>query len=113
MKFSQLPTHVQTEIKSTLSAFSDCNVKLSKDGVYKVRTFTSVHTGEYDQFIGKYTSDEVFSVEERIINYVKSFRDFPFRVNGVTYEGKKDWQAINSNWIDVVMNGNGDLEFIF
>ena len=113
MKISNLPLNVQNEIKQTLSAFDKCSVTLTKDNQYKVNTFSSIHTGDYDQFIGEYTANEVFSIEERIINYVKSFRDFPYKVDGVTYQGKKDWAVINSNWIDVFINPNGDLEFIF
>lgn len=113
MNFANLPLNVQSEIKSTLSAFSECTVTQKESGDYKVMTCTVVHNGVYDKHIGRYKAEDVFTVEERIINYVKAFKDYPFMVNGITYKGTQDWQMLNSNWKDVIMNDNGDLEFIF
>lgn len=111
MNFSKLPLNVQSEIKQVLSAFDECSVEQNKADDYEINTSTVLHTGDYNKFIGRYKAEDVFTVEERIINYVKEFRDFPFGM-GITYKGKKDWKMLNSNWKDVVMSDNGDLEFI-
>ena len=107
--FNELPKHVQAEVKEVLQAFSRCNVTLGEHG-YKVNTSHALHNGTYDQYIGEYKAEEIFTIEDRILNYVREFRDFPFHANGVTYKGNKDYKALASNWTDVQMV-DGDLVF--
>lgn len=105
--FNNLPQHVQDEIKSVLSAYDRCTVEKTQDNQYKVMTCTVLHNSTYNEFIGEFTKDEIFTKEEQIINYVKSFRDFPYP----EYTGTKDWQALNSNWTNVTMDSNNNLVF--
>ena len=108
MYINTLPLSVQEEVRSVLMAFSTVYVTLKADGKYTVDAHITLHNGPYDQFIGEFTCKEVFTLEERILNYVNEFRSFPYRcTNGAHYTGKKDWEALNSDWTKAEMvDGN-------
>lgn len=88
-----LPIQVQENIKSTLYAYSECTLELNKQGEYKVLTCVVLHNGEYNQIVGKFTGDGIFSQDEKIINYVTTFRDYP-----TYYKGKRNYKELNKNW---------------
>lgn len=104
--FNSLPVAVQTEVKSVLSAYSECTVEIDQDNNYKVMTATVIHNGTYNKVVGKFTKDEVFTKDEQIVNYVNSFREYPY--NG--YKGVKDYVAISGNW-KVATLVEGDIVF--
>ena len=113
-EFNTLPASVQSEAKNILKAFNTVYIELNGDSQeYEVSAHVCLHNGKYNKFIGQYNSIDVFTIEDRILNYVREFREFPYHCsNGAHYEGKKDWKALNSNWVDVKLV-NGDLEFIY
>jgi hypothetical protein len=101
--FNSLPVATQNEIKSTLSAYDRCSVERDQNGVYKVTTAIVLHCGTYNEIIGDFTKDEIFTPEEQIVNYMNTFREFPYPA----YKGAKDWKALATNWkIATLENGN-------
>ena len=117
---ADLPAPFVAEVKQTLGAFSEAYITYNKE------------TGEYDhsccialsgnpnrsiEHLGTVRSHEVLTEAEQIIDYVKNFNSFPYYAGGengkpFTYTGKKDWEALNSDWTDVIMDNNGNLQFI-
>lgn len=69
--FSELPLEVKATVKSRLTAYSEVHVSLNEDtGTYTAMSAIVIHNGTYDKHIGTYKSEDVFTLEERIINYV-------------------------------------------
>jgi hypothetical protein len=109
--FNQLPEDVQFDVQDELECYSKCFVFKKADGSYQVTPSVCLHNGAYDEYIGEYFAADVFSDEQKIINYVKNFRSFPWNCSdGTHYEGKKDWAALGSDWTNLEMV-NGDLVF--
>ena len=103
MQLNDLPLSAQEDVRSVLMAYSTVYVTLKADGKYNVTAALVLHNGPYDQYIGEFTCKEVFTLEERIVNYVNEFRDFPC----AQYTGKKDWAALQSDWSKAEMvDGN-------
>lgn len=110
--FNQLPLNVQTEVKETLSAYSECSVWRKNDGTMRVTTGTVLATSYDGDMIGRYKAADIFTPVERVINYVREFRDFPFHAgDGIHYDGEKDYRALAGSWTDVEMV-DGNLKFI-
>ncbi len=104
--FNSLPVTVQDEIKSTLSAYNRCTVEKTPEGVYKICTAIVLHNGQYNEQIGEFNKDEIFTEDEQIVNYMNSFREFQYP----QYKGKKDWQALASDWKTATLV---DGDFVF
>ena len=86
-----LPQEVQEEVKNTLKAFDKVNV-IYEYGAYHVTasvTLKKVYAADHE-FIGTYKAADVFTQDERIINYVEEFRAYP-----PAYKGKRDYKWIN------------------
>lgn len=78
------------EVKSKLECFCKCIVTRNKKTGKVIATNAVVlHNSEYDQYLGEVLADEVFTSDERILNYVKNFREYPWP----QYKGAKDWQV--------------------
>ena len=97
LNINELPKSVQEEVKETLKAFTKANVWFS-DGEYHVSSGVMIknHYSEDDRFIGTWTPDDIFTEEERMINYIESFHDYP-----IAYKGKRDYRMLDSignNW---------------
>tara|TARA_R110000787_G_scaffold59374_1_gene134614 strand:- start:203 stop:565 length:363 start_codon:yes stop_codon:yes gene_type:complete len=108
-----LPANAIADLKSTLGAFSKAHV-WKKGEEYKVVAHIALSAGDNEwNYIDTFTSSEIFTPSERILNYVRNFRDFPFRAgkDHLTYKGEKDYKAIRSDWTEVTLNENGDLAF--
>ena len=117
-----LPASTIADVKSTLGAFSKAHV-WKKGEEYKVAPIALTAGKNEWNYVDTFISTEIFTPSERILNYVRNFRDFPFRVgpafnaNGgfnkelLTYKGDKDYKAIRSDWTEVTLNENGDLAF--
>lgn len=105
--FYTLPLDVQNKAKQTLKSFDKVNV-IFEYGEYHVSAGLAIkdHYADDHEYIGCYKADEVFTPEERIINYVESFHSYP-----IQYKGKKDYGMINSlTWDDKVkFDENGDI----
>tara|TARA_Y100001973_G_C5159868_1_gene312921 strand:- start:857 stop:1222 length:366 start_codon:yes stop_codon:yes gene_type:complete len=107
-----LPASFVADVKRTLGAWSETNIKYNTE------------TGEYDHWchigisgnpnnniihLGTVYANEVLTLDEQIVAYVKNFKDFPF--GKIKYDGERDYLALRGEWSDVVMN-DGNLEFI-
>lgn len=110
MKFNELPQEVQEQAKTRLRCYNRVFITYEY-GRYCVSTGIGVYKSYAPDHksIGTYTADEVFTPEERIINYVENFRDYPSQ-----YKGKRDYRFLNSldtlkNGFKVKFNEEGDL----
>ncbi len=104
--FESLPLEVQTKVKSTLSAYDICTVEKTTQGLYKVMTCTVLHCGTYNETVGEFTKDDIFTPEKQLVNYMNTFRDYPH----TGYKGERNYQALNSDWtVATLVNGS----FIF
>ena len=94
MTFNQLPEAAQQAVKRTLSAYATCTVwEDNATGNYKARAHTIISNNDSGEIcLGEYTALEVFTNEQRIINYVEQFKDYPFPL----YTGTKDYTALLS-----------------
>tara|TARA_R110002096_G_scaffold260001_2_gene453376 strand:- start:182 stop:526 length:345 start_codon:yes stop_codon:yes gene_type:complete len=113
MNINELPESVVKDIKAKLGHFSEARV-WKKGEEYKVVAHIGISASKSAwEFVSEFSSAEVFSNEERIINYVNNFKDFPYCVDKdhLTYRGKKDYKAIRSNWNEVTLNNDGNLVF--
>lgn len=105
--FNTLPNKVKAEVKKRLKMFPAVHV-IFEYGEYKVSTgicIDATYAADH-KFIGRYTDKEIFTPEERIVNYVESFHDYP-----IEYKGKRNYQWLNSlTWKDhVKYDENGNL----
>lgn len=90
--FEQLPADVQAEAKETLKAFRSVHVEY-ENGRYSVTAgiaLTATYAPDH-RYIGEYTDEEVFTPEERIINYVETFQCYP-----IEYKGRRDYRWIKT-----------------
>lgn len=102
-----LPIEIQEKVKSVLKAYDEVHV-VFEYGEYHVSAGIALKAtyGDDHKFIGTYKATEIFTPEERIINYVEAFHDYP-----IQYKGKKDYGWLNSlTWDDrVKFDENGNL----
>lgn len=106
--FEELPEDVKAKVKDTLKAFSKVTVEYS-DAKFSVFTGCMLCKDyAYDQCVcGTYTAEEIYTPEERIVNYMESFHDYP-----VEYTGKRDYKMLKelgTNWNAKFALVNGDL----
>ena len=107
-----LPASAVADLKSTLGAFNKAHLWKSGEE-YKVAPIALTAGKNEWNYLDTFISSEIFTPSERILNYVRNFRDFPFRAgkDHLTYKGEKDYKAIRSDWTEVTLNENGDLAF--
>lgn len=93
----------QESAKETLKAFSELNV-VYEYGKYHFNTgyFLKATYAPDHKVIGSIYADDIFTPEERIINYVESFHSYP-----VEYKGARDYRMLNE------VEGNWDAKFAF
>lgn len=98
--FNTLPTEVQEKAKNILKAYDEVHITF-ENGNYNVGAGISLRNEYPNDFrvIGDYKANEIFTEEERIINYVESFHDYPRN-----YKGKRDysWLRTLTSWDDKV-----------
>jgi hypothetical protein len=102
MRFNELPEAIQSEAKAILECYDDVHV-LYEYGKYEVTigiAITKTYAPDHE-YIGKYTAKEVYTDNERMINYLKSFREYP-----IEYKGKRDYQALRK------MNNASTIELV-
>lgn len=90
MNFNELPMEIQSEVKSTLRAYDNVNV-IFENGRYNTSTGACLksHYASDHKVIGRYFAKDIYTNEERIINYIEQFLSYP-----IEYKGKKDWAMI-------------------
>lgn len=102
-----LPTEIINQVKETLKAYDRAYV-IYENGAYRVSVgiaITATYADDH-KFIGEYKAVEVFSEEERVINYVESFHEYPGN-----YKGNRDYKMLNAlTWDDKVkLDENGNI----
>lgn len=103
-----LPIEIREKVKSVLKAYDEVHV-IFEYGEYHVSAGISLKAVYADdhKFIGTYKANEIFTPEERIINYVEAFHEYP-----IQYKGKRDyvWLKSLTSWDDKVkFDENGNL----
>lgn len=108
-RFEELPADVQADVKRVLRVYDECPVTYEY-GRYNVgggicikKNYAPDH-----EFIGVYYADDVFTEEERIINYAESFHEY-----SPLYKGKRDytmWHKVGYDWNVKFKMVNGNLE---
>lgn len=107
-KFEQLPEKVQEQVKEILMAYPSVSVTF-ENGEYHYGgdCIKDTYADDYE-VIGDYKDTDIFTEEERIINYVESFHDYP-----IAYKGKRDYKWLKSLRYDydikVKFDENGNL----
>lgn len=108
-RFEELPVDVQAEVKRVLRAYDECPVTYEYGrydvggGICIKKNYAPDH-----EFIGVYYADDVFTEEERIINYAESFHEY-----SPLYKGKRDytmWHNVGYDWNVKFKMVNGNLE---
>jgi hypothetical protein len=108
-KFEELSEKIQNEVRKVLKAFDNCYVTF-EGGEYHVSSGFGIKAeyGSDYEWIGDYTAKEVFTEQERILNYVESFHSYPS-----IYKGKRDYKLMNElkgKWeTKFKFNTNGDI----
>lgn len=107
IELNKLPAEVQNKVKKFLRAYNEVNV-IYEYGEYHVGTGISLKA-QYAAdhvFVGTYKAKEVYTADERIINYVESFHEFP-----IEYKGKRDYKWLDTlTWESKVkFDGNRNL----
>jgi hypothetical protein len=88
--FNELSQEIQEEVKQTLRAYDEVNV-IFEYGKYHVSTgiaLKKVYAPDHE-VIGRYFANDIFTPEDRIVNYIEEFISYP-----IEYKGKKDWAMI-------------------
>ena len=109
-----LPVSFVAAVKSHLGAYGSAYITRKDNGDYHCTSAIVLHNGQYQKQLGEVLASEVLTNNERVVAYVKNFRDFPYRAGsgaGLTYHGHKDWKALNSDWSDVSIGTDGNLIF--
>lgn len=97
-RFETMFTKEQQEnVKSTLKAFNEVNV-VYEYGKYNFSSALCLkaHYAPDYEFVGTVYADDIFTPEERILNYIESFHSYP-----VEYKGVKDFgmlREVEGNW---------------
>lgn len=89
-KLESLPLEIQEQVKDTLGAYNEVHVIFS-DGEYHASTGIMLlgHYPSDHRFVGSYKVDDVFNEDEKILNYVRNFRDYPIK-----YKGERDYNLL-------------------
>jgi hypothetical protein len=89
-EFEALPTSVKDQVKETLRAYSRANI-VFMNGEYHVTTgicLMSLYPSDH-RFIGTVYEEYVYTPDERIINYIETFCDYP-----IQYKGTRDYDML-------------------
>lgn len=92
MRYEMLPVEVQAKVKEILKAYNEVYV-IYEHGEYHVSAsicLKAVYAPDY-KFIGEYKAKDIFTSEERILNYIEYFHAYP-----IQYKGKRDYMWLKS-----------------
>lgn len=103
-KFNELPENVQQKIKNTLRAYDTVTV-FFENGDYHFGICLKAHYADDHEYIGHYSADEIYTEEERILNYVNEFQCYP-----IEYKGKRDYAIFHTGKREVFKMVNGNIE---
>ena len=97
--FNALPIDVQEQVKRTLRSYDEVNV-IYEYGEYHVSTGLAIkcHYADDHEYLGCYKAKDLFTPDERMLNYVEAFHEYP-----IEYKGKRDYRMLDSlTWDDKV-----------
>lgn len=101
-----LPIEIIEKVKNTLKAYDKCYVNYY-GGEYHVSVGAALKaTYEPDEkTIGTYYAKDVFTPEERILNYVNEFQSYP-----IEYKGKRNYKDFQTGKREVFKwDGKGNI----
>ena len=102
--FNELPANVQEKIKNTLRAYDKVDVYF-EHGEYHFGLCLKAKYGEDHEVIGTYYAKDVYTEEERILNYVNEFQSYP-----IEYKGKRDYSIFHTGKRETFKMVNGNIE---
>lgn len=106
--FDELPQEVQEDVKRALKAYDRAYV-IFEYGEYHTSVGISLksHYAPDHEVIGEYKAREIFTEDERTINYVESFHDYP-----IWYKGNRDYRLFDGLGWDARfrLNNDGNIE---
>lgn len=88
--FNTLPQEVQDTLKDLLKAY-DKEIVTYENGTYHYGLFIKSGYAPDFKVIGTFKAEDIYTPEERIINYIESFHDYP-----IQYKGKRDYRMLNN-----------------
>lgn len=91
-QFKQLPIEVQDEARSILKAYDEVAI-VYEYGKYNVGTGICIKK-EYapdHNFIGIVYAEDIYTEDERMINYMESFHAYPMQ-----YKGNRDYVMLHN-----------------
>lgn len=100
--FNELPENIQNEIKEYLRAYNEVHVTYEYGGYHFGLCIKKQYGADFEA-IGTFRAQDIFTDEERIVNYVNSFRSYP-----IQYKGKRDY-AILKNYKATYKMENGNI----
>lgn len=104
-ELNTLPSEVVEKVKKVLRAYDEVHV-IYEYGEYHVTTSLCIKAtyAPDDEFIGTYKAKEVFTPEERMLNYINSFQDYP-----IEYKGKRNYKDFQTGKREVFKWEDGNL----
>lgn len=99
--FNELPKNVQEEVKDTLKAYDTVDVYY-ENGSYHFGLVLKKDYAVDHEYIGCYRANDIYTEEERILNYVNEFHEYPRQ-----YKGERDYSILRDyNAKYKIVNGN-------
>lgn len=102
--FIELPESIQNRIKNHLKAYDEVSVWY-ENGEYSFGTFIKRQYAKDHEFIGTYRSEDIYTEEERILNYVNEFQCYP-----IQYKGKRDYSIFHTGKRETFKMVNGNIQ---
>ena len=102
--FNELPESVQNKIKNTLKVYDKVDVYFEY-GEYRFGLVLKKHYAADHEVIGTYYAKDVYTEEERILNYVNEFQSYP-----IEYKGKRDYKIFHTGKQETFKMVNGNIE---
>ncbi len=89
-KFETLPIDIQEKVKDVLKAYHEVTV-IFENGTYNVSTGSCIQAkyAPDHKVVGYYTNTEIYTEDERTINYIESFHEYP-----ANWKGRRDYLKI-------------------
>lgn len=87
---NELPMNIQEEIKNTLKAYDEVTV-FYENGTYHFGLCLKSQYADDHEYIGTFKASELYGENERIVNYVESFHEYP-----IQYKGKRDYRWLKA-----------------
>lgn len=86
--FNELPQEIQDQVKLTLRAYDEETVWF-ENGRYTYGVCIKSKYAADHKYIGTYYAKDIYTEEERILNYCEEFHSYP-----INYKGNRDYSII-------------------